>query len=417
MKKLIIAFILLTVLLTACSNEEVKQNQGEYTFWHVTDFHHLAPELNQNSPGFVNLLLQGDGKTTHYSYAMIQAFKDLAIKEKPDAVIVSGDLTFNGERLSHEDLSATLLEIQNAGVPVVVIPGNHDVDYPFAYAFIDNKSELTDRLSYDDYEVLYKDLGLSKAIARDEYSYSFIYEFSEDIYFLAIDTSTSANAVILDETLIWIDEALAELPENAMIISTTHQNIFMHNEGFYNGYVIDKSQELIEILNKYNVQLNLSGHMHIQSVVTQENLTEIATGAFCAYPTRYAQINYSNGNLSYTAQSVDVSAWAEENDIANEEILDFNNYSKEFFELTSYYKGLSFAQQNGFNEEESEIVADFFAQMNNYYFYGNLNEGIDILKQHEGYTLLNESSADTGLLAYINTVLNSEMNNDLIWNN
>ena len=42
------------------------------------------------------------------------------------ALILSGDLSFNGEKTSHEELAGKLFKLQEQGIPVLVLPGNHD---------------------------------------------------------------------------------------------------------------------------------------------------------------------------------------------------------------------------------------------------------------------------------------------------
>ena len=46
--------------------------------------------------------------------------------QKADGLILSGDLTFNGEKKSHEELAEKFKKVEKSGAPVMVIPGNHD---------------------------------------------------------------------------------------------------------------------------------------------------------------------------------------------------------------------------------------------------------------------------------------------------
>ena len=56
-------------------------------------------------------------------------------EKQPDALILSGDLTQNGEKVNHEELAKKLRLLESQGVPVVVIPGNHDINHPSAASF------------------------------------------------------------------------------------------------------------------------------------------------------------------------------------------------------------------------------------------------------------------------------------------
>ena len=68
-----------------------------------------------------------DGKLTGYTPQLLEAFIDEVIELHPDALVLGGDVTFNGEKQSHIDLSERLRRVQDAGVQVLMMPGNHDL--------------------------------------------------------------------------------------------------------------------------------------------------------------------------------------------------------------------------------------------------------------------------------------------------
>lgn len=45
---------------------------------------------------------------------------------KPDLVLITGDLTKDGEQLSHQYVISKLDELRDLGIKTLVIPGNHD---------------------------------------------------------------------------------------------------------------------------------------------------------------------------------------------------------------------------------------------------------------------------------------------------
>ena len=65
-------------------------------------------------------------------------------REEPDFVLVCGDLTKDGERVSHERLALLLKEIEEVGVAVYVVPGNHDIDNPHAERYAGNSRIVTE---------------------------------------------------------------------------------------------------------------------------------------------------------------------------------------------------------------------------------------------------------------------------------
>ena len=102
----------------------------------ASDIHYLSKSLTDFGDGFSYKVEHGDGKVVNYIWEITDAFIEAVEKEKPDLVILSGDLTLNGERQSHLDFAEKLEEIEDAGIPVIVIPGNHDINNTAAVQFV-----------------------------------------------------------------------------------------------------------------------------------------------------------------------------------------------------------------------------------------------------------------------------------------
>lgn len=113
--KSVFIFLLVFLLLTplAASGEA----EDALTLFVATDLHYLAPELTDNGSTFEQMIARGDGKVMAYSEEIANAFVAQVISRHPDALILSGDLTFNGERTSHEALADKLSRVTAAGIP------------------------------------------------------------------------------------------------------------------------------------------------------------------------------------------------------------------------------------------------------------------------------------------------------------
>ena len=106
-KKLI--FISITVLLLTLSvcflyykkEKYVSTDREKMTIYIASDVHYISPELTDNGPYFTSLIKSADGKAMQYIEEITDAFIDQMIISNPDAVILSGDLTFNGAKESH----------------------------------------------------------------------------------------------------------------------------------------------------------------------------------------------------------------------------------------------------------------------------------------------------------------------------
>jgi len=114
----------------------------------ATDLHYLAEDLAGNRcPAFMTMTKNGDGRVLQYGWEILDAFLDDMVEEKPDLVILSGDLTLNGERKSHEELAEKLEVLLEHDIEVAVIPGNHDINNPQARRFHGNSSEKTESIT------------------------------------------------------------------------------------------------------------------------------------------------------------------------------------------------------------------------------------------------------------------------------
>lgn len=97
----------------------------------ATDMHYFAEKLAGNRcDSFVGMARGGDGRVLEYGWEVMDAFLDDMKKEDPDLLILSGDLTLDGEKASHEELAELLEGLSEAGIEVAVIPGNHDINNP-----------------------------------------------------------------------------------------------------------------------------------------------------------------------------------------------------------------------------------------------------------------------------------------------
>lgn len=132
----------------------------------ATDLHYLAPSLTDHGAFFNQLIENSDGKTMAYSDELMDAFVDQVISRKPDALILSGDLTFNGEYASHEALVQKLNRIDAAGIPVFVLPGNHDLNNRSAVRFEGDAYEHVSSVTGEEFAALYHAHGYDRALGQ-----------------------------------------------------------------------------------------------------------------------------------------------------------------------------------------------------------------------------------------------------------
>ena len=94
----------------------------------ASDIHYFLKDYYQDCEWFEDSMLYGDGKMVTYGDEIVDAFVQAVIQEKPDLVVLTGDLSFNGEKGSHQKLAQKLEQLKEKNIQVAVIPGNHDID-------------------------------------------------------------------------------------------------------------------------------------------------------------------------------------------------------------------------------------------------------------------------------------------------
>ena len=98
----------------------------------ISDLHVMAPELLINDGTAFQDYLNCDRKMLRESAEILDTLMNDILDLKPDLVFVTGDMTKDGERVSHEMVAKQLYRLVNAGIQVLVVPGNHDINNPDA---------------------------------------------------------------------------------------------------------------------------------------------------------------------------------------------------------------------------------------------------------------------------------------------
>lgn len=102
-----------------------------------------------------------------------------------------------------------------------------------------------------------------------------------------LDSNSHGTNEISDQTFSWIEEILKDAKEqDIQVLAVSHQNLLAHNPYFTEGFLIDRSQELEALYEKYDVMANLRGHIHIQHI-KDSGLPEILTSALPVSPHHY----------------------------------------------------------------------------------------------------------------------------------
>lgn len=386
---LLLSILLLLPCLISCSRQKLDE---PIEFIIANDIHYISPTILGDGEFFRNPTGRADGKVVHYITDITDAFIAEVIEKKPQALILAGDLTLNGALVSHTELANKLAAVKNAGIDVLIIPGNHDFDKTAVDYSGDSLKEAEGSSASDFYDI-YNPL-LPETVSREEGTFSYIYEASEDLWVLMLDTNTYAECYVMESTFKWAEEQLGIARESGIdVIAVSHQNIYKHSDLLSFGYQLYNGTNLQSLYEKYSVICNFSGHIHVQSII-DEDLPEIATSSLAVTGLHYGKITYNGKALNYATETLGVAKEAEG-------YADFSEYATYYFEKIAIGQAHDALGDSGLSGSEIELMAKTYAEINSAYFEG---KKIDPKSYAEGIELWRTKS-DSFISRYIDSML------------
>ena len=409
----VLPMMLLTLCagLAFCGEGHAEASSSGFRAVIASDLHYIAPELTDGGPGYQQILKNGDSKFMPYVEEITDAFLDEVLADPPDLVLLTGDLTFNGAEISHRRLAGKLQRLEDAGIPVLVLPGNHDVYNENAALYRGGSFERVPFADSESFAGIYRDFGPGEALSADSDSLSYVWQLNEQVWIMMLDENTAHDFCGLsDRSFQWIEAQLQKAREEGrFVLVAGHQNVFQHSI-FRGGYVIQGAQRLQELLRRYGVPLCLSGHLHTQHVLSEDGLTEIATSALCSYPCQYAVLTAEDGRLRYGTRRLDLAAWAERNGRPDAVFQDFAGAAGAY--MDAHFTPAGMAPLVDDPVLWAEMLA-YLQALNRAYFSGDLRE---IAALDPDGRLAGLWAEENGMTAwYLRSVLDEEGNDHTVW--
>ncbi|MDO5663633.1 MAG: metallophosphoesterase [Bacteroidia bacterium] len=280
----------------------------------ISDLHYLSSEIAQPSTALEKYEFIS-GRNISDLHAVLH--KTLAEIEdsKVDILLITGDITNHGERQSHIDFIEKIYPLQQRGMKIFVIPGNHDINIPNTKAYIGNVPTPTQSISAEEFRELYKPFGYGNALKYDTLSLSYLAEINKNTWLLCFDTnryaehkSTSiSGGRILPSTMDWalniLDEAKAK---DITVLGMLHHGIMEHlpyQATFFPNHLLENWKFVAKTLADAGLQIVFTGHFHssdISKLTTSAGNTiyDIETGSLSQYPFPYRLITLDSTLLS-----------------------------------------------------------------------------------------------------------------------
>lgn len=306
----------------------------------LSDTHYLSPTLIKDTADFTEHL-NSDRKMFAESEAFLNALLDTVKKDDPDVLLISGDLTKDGEKEGHEALAEILERFEEeTGAEVYITPGNHDLNNPNAMNFNteDGVARPAGRTTQEIYKQIYQDLVYSddSVIATFEPSegkqgggLSYVARPKDGFTIISIDSArysadntesgedqqeTSGNIGVDLEN--WVVNQIKEAKKRGdTVIGLQHHGMVEHfdmEQELLPMYLVNDYERLAQVFADAGMSYIFTGHMHandIAKVTTQagNTLYDIETGSVVTYPSPARSVTFTrtveNGSVE---ENVDV---------------------------------------------------------------------------------------------------------------
>lgn len=340
----------------------------------ISDPHVMGPGLLISEGEAWYNAIKFDRKLNEYSRMIFDEVIATAMREKPDLFLISGDLTKDGELLSHQYVVKKLTELKEAGIKTLVIPGNHDMGTLNSFYYDDTEIFDAEVITPSQFAKMYKDFGYGDDVQRESSTLTWCCEPVEGLVVIGIDTghdNDPLNGVISETTLSWVCQRASEATSaGKKVIVMMHHTLFPHvtnAEKFSSSYAVKLGVQYYDDIYFYHsyryvrnalanagVPVVLSGHVHVSDIAKDSNddmtrtIHDICTATCAAYPNPYRILTINDDDATMRIQTRYIS-----------ELPGVDNFAAISKERMK--EGLmTLVYENTHNNEVSELFADIF---------------------------------------------------------
>jgi 3',5'-cyclic AMP phosphodiesterase CpdA len=421
-------FVSMVFVCTACTEnaappaKEPGAGIPQALIYVTNDVHYLAESLHDRGPLYQRMIAEGGGKNIDAQEGILGGLRFSVERERPDIVLLNGDLTYNGEQESHLALARYLEELEQSGARVYVIPGNHDINNPLARGFFKGHAQYTRSVSPREFEKIYRDFGYGEAISRDRRTLSYVAEPLRGLRLLMLDSNkyrsnwrlrySEVSGAIPRSTRNWIRRVADQAKKDgALLAAAMHHSLMDHHPMIHEGFTIDDAPALQELFAELGITFILTGHIHAQEIsrcetASGETVYDIATSALSVYPHQHGVLRLlpGEGRWNYTVQAPEVEAWARVAGIGDERFLRFDSYAEQFFKrdsagMVKRWPALAFLDPG-----ELRALGELVGILNARYFAGTADRNGQDIFRSEGFALLETYRFDF-LYNYVQTII------------
>nr|WP_320133069.1 metallophosphoesterase [uncultured Holophaga sp.] len=316
--------LVLSALIGCGGSHSSTASAGRASFAVLSDTHlHDGADLGASGSDFA-AYLAGDRKMIAESEEILDVALGDIETQKPDFLMISGDLTKDGEQVNHLLMSYKLSELRGQGIKVLVIPGNHDIYNPDAVSYLSSPPTAVANVSPDEFKQIYQDCGYGEALYQDSSSLSYVAEPVQGLWVFCLDTaeyddnlangSPTTAGRLSAATQTWVLNLLQEAKaKGKTVIGMMHHGIVEHYSGqatLFPEYLITDYATVGKTLADAGLKVIFTGHFHANDISTADfsssQLYDCETGSLVTAPSpyRYATADLDKKTLAITTSTV-----------------------------------------------------------------------------------------------------------------
>ena len=294
----------------------------------LSDPHVMAPELLVSEGSAWTNYMSNQRKMVDYSQAlfdeMVAKLKD---EIKPDLVLITGDLTKDGEKLSHAYVKGKLDELRASGIRTLVIPGNHDYVDNIDAVVYDGASMTPVEVATDSwFASQYTDYGYGEDSEREATSLTYACEPFEDLVVIGIDSGVEGS--VSEETLNWVTERAETATTNGKrVIAMMHHPLIPHvsnAESLVPTYVVSNHDHIRKALIDAGIKVIFTGHFHTSDIAKDfdedivKEIYDVNTGSLISYPCDYREVTISGDLMELNLTTGHITSLTDDDSFSGE---------------------------------------------------------------------------------------------------
>jgi hypothetical protein len=291
----------------------------------MSDTHLHSQRLGTSGSAF-EAYLYHDPKLLKESEAILESAFGSIIQEQVQFLLISGDLTKDGELANHLLMAQHLAKLEKHGIQVFVVPGNHDINNPDAVAYLGDTTRPVPTVGPEVFRAIYHCFGYRQALDRDPHSLSYLAEPVPGLWLLAIDSCKYHDNLRLDtpvvsgrispDTMAWVLRKLQEArAAGKQVIAMMHHGVNLHFLGedqLFPDYLVDDYPAVSAQLAGAGLQVVFTGHYHSQDAAYPVNanlqpvltLCDVETASLVQYPCAFRIVTLDGKMLDIQSRRV-----------------------------------------------------------------------------------------------------------------